>query len=170
MARLKGKVISKPLALTPMLGVQAFYGNKIYKYAGIVNRHYVFIGVKDHQDQLTASDPASKLKELFIEFPVGVTLKDGTLCTTIPLKYSQWQAAIDNGEVDSNKEVEFEIISTPFKQPANPIHGISWSKAQLDAGEDLTIIKIAKIIPTKKRLYNEDEVMNIASGSILPWA
>lgn len=30
----------------------------------------------------------------------------------LSLKYSQWQSAIDNGEVDSDKEVEFEVVST----------------------------------------------------------
>lgn len=55
----------------------------------------------------------------------------------LPLKFSQIQSAIDNGEVDSDKEVEFEII-------------------------DKTIVDYytiyAKIIPQKERIYSKQEV------------
>lgn len=54
----------------------------------------------------------------------------------LPLKYSQWQSAIDNGEVDSDKVVEFETINE--------------LKKEIAIGKPL--ITIAKIIPQKKRM------------------
>lgn len=64
----------------------------------------------------------------------------------LPLKFSQIQSAIDNGEVDSDKEVEFEIKD-------GFVHG----------GEgvitDRFSIRYAKIIPQKKRMYSEEEIL-----------
>lgn len=71
-------------------------------------------------------------------------------CKTLqlPLKYSQWQAAINAGEVDSDKVVEFEIkgidlVGTNTGQP-----DYDWNKQY----------QIAKIIPQKKRMYTEREL------------
>ena len=56
----------------------------------------------------------------------------------LPLKYSQWQAAIDNGEVRSNKKVKFEIMDYGNKQYGHPIY--------------------AKIIPQKERKYTREYI------------
>lgn len=59
----------------------------------------------------------------------------------LPLKFSQIQSAIDNGEVDSDKVVEFEIVPRYLEEKdVNSINGF------------------AKIIPQKKRMYTEEEV------------
>ncbi len=59
----------------------------------------------------------------------------------IPLKYSQWQAAIDNNEVDNDKPVNFEITSLPWPvRSQNIIHNMD--------GE-LGSHYLAKIIPSK---------------------
>ena len=60
----------------------------------------------------------------------------------LPLKHSQWQAAIDNGEVDSDKTVEFEIVQ---------------SLAQRADKRDNLPDQIAKIIPTKKSIYSDKD-------------
>lgn len=60
----------------------------------------------------------------------------------LPLKYSQWQLAIDNGEVDTEKEIGIEII---------------------DSESLNTKIKLAQIIRKAKRQYSEDEVRVLLS-------
>jgi hypothetical protein len=60
----------------------------------------------------------------------------GNVTKQIPLKYSQWQSAIDNNEVNSDKTVEFEIIEMGLYDQVN----------------------YAKIIPQKKRMYTSEEV------------
>jgi hypothetical protein len=73
----------------------------------------------------------------------------------LPLKYSQWQAAIDNGLVDSDKIVEFEIGIATCKQ-CMLVQGMHLSP---DCCGNYT--QYAKIIPPKKRTYTEDEVKDI---------
>lgn len=57
-----------------------------------------------------------------------------------PLKYKQWQLAIDNCEVDSNIIVDYEII-------------MSWK----DNDVKTEPINYAKIIPQTKKSYTEEE-------------
>lgn len=63
--------------------------------------------------------------------------QEADITRILPLKHSQWQSAIDNGEVDSDKEVRFEILNTPGPN------------------------EYAKIIPQKKRMYSEEEVISL---------
>lgn len=82
---------------------------------------------------------------------------------TIPLKYSQWQNAIDNGEVDSDKVVEFEIIENKgylicshCKNPydCSPTDGKCIICRKSGLSELIKGLSIAKIIPQKKRMYS----------------
>lgn len=67
----------------------------------------------------------------------------------IPLKYSQWQSAIDNGEVDNeNKYVTFEVKS----------HDCEFSRGNPPAEEAQSqngYVEFAKIIPDKKKAEKE---------------
>lgn len=90
---------------------------------------------------------------LIVEYEIspGETMSNGNVWRgagntfeQVPLKFSQWQAAIENGEVDSNKVVEFEfknlVGNIEFDGCADPRTGMkdSW---------------IAKIIPQKRLGY-----------------
>lgn len=81
---------------------------------------------------------ASELKTLVVEYTVQIPHPELGSITSfpyqLPLKYSQWQSAIDNGEVDSDKEVEFEIVPRYLEEKdVNSSNGF------------------AKIIPQKKQ-------------------
>lgn len=100
----------------------------------------------------------SELKTLVFEYPSnqeeilrGEIPKD---FKQIPLKYSQWQSALDNNEVDSDKVVEFEIkdILINISPKNSPLHKTVFNKTQ-----------IAKVIPTKKKTYTEDELILLLS-------
>jgi hypothetical protein len=81
----------------------------------------------------------------------------------IPLKYSQWQSAIDNGELNSDKMVEFEIVKRAYNKDGFPITNAVY--------EDDYVKSYAKIIPIEKkeRLYTEEqliEAMKYASSHL----
>lgn len=60
------------------------------------------------------------------------------------LKYSQWQSAIDDGLVDSSKEVKFEIKEYHIDE-LNPVEYLQ--------------AKVAQIVPQTKRMYSEEEML-----------
>lgn len=88
-----------------------------------------------------------KLKTLVVEYTINGDeqwSEEGgafipTITKQLPLKYKQWQSAIDNGEVDSDESVEFEYIEMGLYDQ----------------------VSYAKIIPTKKKMYSEDEVAEL---------
>lgn len=98
---------------------------------------------------------SSELKTLVVEYEDTQTWGIEGVSKTkqyLPLMYSQWQSAIDNGEIDSDKEVEFEIKDCVWKDTIE--------------GKDTLVptFQIAKIVPQKKRMYSEEEVEDICMG------
>lgn len=71
----------------------------------------------------------------------------------LPLKYSQWQSSIDNGEVDSDKEVEFEKVRTARDSKSN------FFKTKSDSIPLIETFNYAKIIPQKKKVYSEEDMI-----------
>lgn len=160
MTRLKGKV--KSISVKEVTegmqvgweGVNRFHFGKTEK---VVDKVYVKVNLETTNGHDTV--PIDLLKTLVVEYgngvEIGIIEKEGNSLLMkelpkqqmrqLPLKYSQWQSAIDNGEVDSDKEVEFEIKH-------GFVHG--------GEGEivDKFCARYAKIIPQKKRVYSEEEM------------
>lgn len=72
----------------------------------------------------------------------------------LSLKHSQWQSAVDNSEVDSDKVVEFEIITKVLRPGLGAIF-------EGENGLEYLNTKYAKIIPHKKRMYSEEDVWSL---------
>lgn len=144
MTRLKGKVKSIPLeeAIEGIQVVKSFVtiNLKIWIISEIKNglANLYSARTRDIDDSIGGVN-IKELKTLVIVFETKDTNDDG-FDRSLPLKYSQWQSAIDNGEVDSDKEVEFEI------------------KQFMDEDEDYEIVTFAKIIPQKRKVYTREEL------------
>lgn len=82
----------------------------------------------------------SKLEDQNCEGAPGIC---GMTIKQLPLKYSQWQNAIDNNEVDSDKVVEFFIETFAMDSKR--------------ANDNATFF--ARIIPQNKRLYSEEDIL-----------
>lgn len=145
--RKQGKI--KSISVTEVSkGMQVIFENKICKIISIDNKNQ---RCKLNHPIFNHQYPAffKELKTLVVEYENETEIDfTYTKLTTkqLPLKYSQWQSALDNNEVDSDKTVEFEtknIINT-----------------ELNNNKILVPI-LAKIIPTKKKLYTEEEVKKI---------
>jgi hypothetical protein len=115
MTRLKGKVISRPLTVVPREGAQVIrfrYNNPVPLNEAIEIVETVSedrLGFKSGGWQPNIKD----LYELCVEYVKENYPKPNQRSfITVPLKYSQWQAAIDTGEVDSDREVSFIIENT----------------------------------------------------------
>lgn len=143
--KLQGKIKSIPITHSKI-------GMQILLSANVNNKWQNIIGkitkvFTDHTHTLVNID---KLKNLgiesielkilvieYTEFNQYIGENEGyNSIKQIPLKYSQWQAAVDTNEVDSDKIVEFKII---FANPDS--------------------FNIAKIIPSEKS-NNLVEVIN----------
>lgn len=150
MTRLKGKVKSIPVTqVTEEMQVQwVRWKDKIYKVAihFPIDKQVRLIELGD-KVQSHAID-ISELKTLVVEYKYEYEYDDDSRQTVydirtkqLPLKYSQWQSAIDNGEVDSEKEIEWEEFT---------INAQSLTKDW---------VRGAKIIPQKKkRMYSEEDM------------
>jgi len=109
------------------------------------------IHYKDNEINIDyAKQIMSELKTLVVECEEPLS-QNYDIKKSLPLKYSQWQSAIDNGEVDSGKVVEFEIKAG--YRNLGKSNGERFDEAKL---------VIAKIIPQKKRMYSEEQVKIIA--------
>ena len=100
----------------------------------------------------------AKLKTLVVEYDdfdqsgMRVFAKQSMVpLKQLPLKYSQWQLAIDNGEVDSDKVVEFEPSVTTLDK-----WGFSYAKI-IPQKKDWSVAKedmLACIV--KDYIHNDD--------------
>lgn len=114
---------------------------------GKVDEDYIELCNSGRLIDMIPKKDISKLKTLVVEYEYSY--KDDFdidwVHTTkqLPLKYSQWQATIDSGVVDNDKEVEFEIVVQDGPHPND------------------RYFEYAKIIPQKKRMYSEEDVHNL---------
>jgi len=105
-------------------GIQVLWENcmkgYIYTIIDVDEDHFVLKSKNTQSFRLSKLHKAS-IQTLVVEFKTEVvnTLSGSTkrLTDQIPLKFSQWQAAIDNDEVDTNKEVIFQISATRSTKP-----------------------------------------------------
>jgi len=139
----QGKIVSTPVKeVTDGMQVIDTVFNRIVKITkselnglGSAFLKPVEIGYTDENNQYRLGNrDLDELKTLVVEFETEL---NNLVINQLPLKYSQWQSAIDKGEVDSDKIVEFEIISIEHFSP-NPNY--------------------AKIIPQKQRTYTREEL------------
>lgn len=101
----------------------------------------------------------SEFKQLVVEFEDGNDLIESTAESfyqegkrkQLPLKFSQWQSALLNDEVDSGKEIEFEVI-----ERQGDIEG--YENGDLNK-PIFSLVKIAKLI--REKLYSEEQVREI---------
>lgn len=159
MTRLTGKVVSRPIPprkLKAGLQVLPYPGAKRVEVieclrsgsVGFVSKHW---------------EPSNiYLQELCVEYwPKGKAWTS----SMVSLKYSQWQAAIDNGEVDTDKQVEFEIKSICSSDEAHfNANGVCDT-----FGNCTQCIKIARIFPKKheKEKYDRFEVIDACSKAYI---
>lgn len=87
-------------------------------------------------------------------------LKEGFPLQTkqLPLKYSQWQEVIDNNEIDTDKEIEFELAYYMKDNTEETLKEfmVAKSEALISSGK---AVLYAKIVPKKKyKLYSKEEI------------
>lgn len=146
MTRLKGKVKAIPV-ISVTEGQQVLYSNSIEVLQAVISSEkHCFLKGYDPEDLVEITE----LKTLVVEYRKEThnpndTYPHRTLIKQLPLKYSQWQSAIDNGEVDNDKEVEFEVVNMVLSTTC----------------EDDYDYQIAKIIPQQKRMYSETQVKEL---------
>lgn len=131
-----GKVISQPVKEVTE-GMQVLtISNKIRKIKKIHSKTVVEVDGIDVE--------INSLKTLVVEYKekdsfTSSTFADRFITKQLPLKYSQWQAVIDEKIVDDmDYSVEFEIKDMDYP--------------------NRVFEKIAKIIPPKKKMYGEEEI------------
>ncbi len=158
--KLKGKVKSIPVTeVTEEMQVIYNDGNKDYVMTvGEDEKHPISLKLGVGHARL------SHLKTFVIEYKEKVledeleakefVLRENTYTKQLPLKYSQWQSALDNGEVDSDKEVEFEIITNDT------------SNYNVIPQNFIKHIQFAKIIPVKKRMYSEEDMIKFTNWCV----
>ena len=141
----QGKVKSVPVKAKDLTkGIQVIdkFGNvsKVYSIDSI-NKNYVEIEILCRDGEIRYhSDYLENLKTLVVEYDYrGAYDGKPHHLTQLPLKRSQWQSAIDNNEVDSDKIVDFEIIDPILKS-------------------HLSDQEYAEIIPQKKRVYTFEDM------------
>lgn len=136
MTKMQGKV--KAISVTEITEkTQVTWKNKVFTVYRREENDFCRLQLKDFKFP-SHLIPVSELKTLVVEYPeiIGIVAGFGGSCPVgefkqLPLKYSQWQSVIDNGEVDSDKTVEFEIVN--------------------DFNVGKSYISYAKIIPQKKK-------------------
>lgn len=116
-----------------------------------LNRQAEFANLYDSNNQLFHCVAESfELKTLVVEYlhdeDNGIIIpRHMRTMKTVPLKYSQWQSSIDNGEVDADKVVTFEVIT---------------ERKRYEGDGDTYLKEIAKIIPIKTKisyLHSDEE-------------
>jgi len=142
-------------------GMQVLWENcmngYIYTVIEVEENHFVIKaqGVQSYHVRLQKIQiHKTSIQTLVVEYVPNYRNEDGTYnrqfdTEQLSLKHSQWQAAIDNNEVDTDKTVEFEIISNG--------QGEKW-------------IKYAKIITkgqAKKKYFSEEEILEIKRNAFL---
>lgn len=133
MEKFNGNVISIRV-FEPKEGMQVLYKTFVGVVKHIDEKHN-HVMVRYERLDLERYLPIEELKTLVVDY------EDNGWRKQLPLKYSQWQAAVDKGEVDSDKTVTVEIGGGLNQYPYNE-RGVTY----------------AKIIPKKKRLYTEEEL------------
>jgi hypothetical protein len=68
----------------------------------------LIIGINRNGDKVHRGMHISEIKTLVIEYETEL---NNLVINQIPLKWKQWQAAINNSEVDSDKIVQFDTIN-----------------------------------------------------------
>jgi hypothetical protein len=158
MAKMQGKV--KAIAVKEVTaGMQILWDKQIYKVIHYKNCLCIQDPNNAFQTMSLDSYPDTKkeFKTLVVEYEeqdeknrreIGLDVnKYSGYTKQITLKHSQWQASIDNDEVDSDKIVEFEIITDVAM---------------------VSEICYAKIIPQKReKLFTEDEVHSFITDALL---
>lgn len=137
MAKKQGKINSRlfPAKMdgTRMVNQQVLIGRRIGKVASYVpNTNLYTVHFYDGTVDTQVRFPS--MFRLMLDY---VTTGDLPMTITMTVKWSQWQAAIDSKEVDSEQEVTFEEADT---------HTTSG------------IVTMARIIPIKKRQFTTDDV------------
>lgn len=145
MAKKQGKIKAIPVKEVTE-GMQVVLNSRfVCKVISIYTDGYY--GLQYIDGTITSTRCIEKTKTLVVEYEdldrisalqsLDCEPEDYNTYKQIPLKYSQWESALDNGEVDSDKVVEFEI-------------------------KGLEVIEsdshYAKVIPQKKRIYTRNEV------------
>lgn len=101
------------------------------------------------------------LKTLVVEYQDHTVWYESKPVIQIPLKHSQWQKAIDNKEVDSDKIIEFEEIDLFEKENTGYR---TYSRSEMEAmGGSWCTIKYAKIIPKNKTQIDESKLTHMGS-------
>lgn len=128
------------------IGEQVVYNNKVYKIAERVSTLYRLEGLNN----LGILIDGDRLKQLVVEYKgdqLPFTNEENYYSKyTIPLKFGQWQSAINNGEVDSDQVIEFVKLHKYFS---------------IDNFKTATDFYYAKIIPANKKMYTEEEVKEL---------
>lgn len=157
MNHLQGKV--KSISVKEVTeGIQVLYKNQIHRVTEISNHEFKkeYMSAKMAYILADSSSYAylEELKTLVVEYEDYSKSLRSTVTLGLPLKYSQWQSAIDSGEVDSDKVIKFEI-----KTHTRDTSEITGADGELN-GLPMQF-QYAKIIPQKKRMYSEEEVKEI---------
>lgn len=137
MTRLKGKIKSIPV-ISVTEGMQVLLNNNVIAIVKkIKDNGFIIIHNPNYDDGDTTPDALKTLVVEYEQFEKG-NFKEFPHLKQLPLKYSQWQTAIDNGEVDSDKEVEFEVVTRAIPCPDN-----------IEGCELLHVRTYVKIIPQR---------------------
>lgn len=151
MAKQQGKIISVPIHKVKE-GMQVVLRGKVFNNTILINTKSFTdgiqrIGIPIKQTGIstklllafngTASDyilkvPLEECKALVVDFTTDL----GTIL--YPLKYSQWQSAIDNDEVDTGRLVDFVVVTN----------------SESESNKSFTY---AKIIPTKVVILDKED-------------
>jgi hypothetical protein len=96
---------------------------------------------------------------------------------TYPLKFNQWDKAIKNGEVDSSKEITFELVSPKFNSgkymktcqgcQANYMGARAQNICKVCTAEDITAkIIITKVVKPKRPRMKQDKSLTITQAML----
>jgi hypothetical protein len=116
---MKGHIVSRTLAeagLTPVEGMQVMLYSTICKITEVTPTGIIL----DYKENSRREWDTWRLRTLMVEYEIHTPKIEGNAVRAahipviekkiLPLKHSDWQSAVEQGLVDSGKEVEFEVV------------------------------------------------------------
>jgi hypothetical protein len=105
--KIQGKIIAIPVKEV-FEGMQVMYNGIIFHIEKISDNDSVKLL------DLNGNMEISRLKQIIVESSEKYMTNPPRPVSSLILKYSQWQSTINNGMIDSNKTIEFEVIDNTY--------------------------------------------------------
>lgn len=152
--KLQGKIKAIPVKEVTE-GMQVLVQGLIMKIDKVFDKNNpIIIGRNGKGDLVHRSIHISFIQTLVVEYDdTHYESHSSPIIKQLPLKYSQWQAAIDNNEVDRDKVVTFEFMHSHH------------SKNEAQRQGSYNIVTYVKIIPEKKLMVEYESALGVGDGS-----